>query len=43
MKLDVQGHEHSVLLGAEEFIKDGRLRTIFMELNWGEESDTNHG
>jgi FkbM family methyltransferase len=34
LKLDVQGHEHSVLLGAEGLIKVGRLSTIFMELNW---------
>jgi FkbM family methyltransferase len=35
LKLDVQGHEHSVLLGAKELIGAGHLRTIFMELNWG--------
>ena len=39
LKLDVQGHEHSVLVGAEDLIKSARLRTIFMELNWGRERD----
>lgn len=33
-KLDVQGHEHSVLQGGEGLIKFDRLRAIFMELNW---------
>ena len=35
LKLDVQGHEHSALKGAELLIRAGRVRTIFMELNWG--------
>ena len=34
LKLDVQGHEHAVLKGAEHLIQDGRIGTIFMELNW---------
>ena len=34
LKLDVQGHEHSVLKGAENLIRAGRLGMIFMELNW---------
>lgn len=34
LKLDVQGHEHSVLQGAEGLIKFGRVKIIFMELNW---------
>ena len=34
LKLDVQGHEHSALKGAEYLIRTGRVGTIFMELNW---------
>jgi len=34
LKLDVQGHEHAALRGAEHLIRDGRVGTIFMELNW---------
>ena len=34
LKLDVQGHEHAALEGAEHLIQDGRIGTIFMELNW---------
>jgi FkbM family methyltransferase len=34
LKLDVQGHEYSVLRGAERLIKAGRIGTIFLELNW---------
>jgi FkbM family methyltransferase len=34
LKLDVQGHEHSALKGAEHLIRAGRVGTIFMELNW---------
>ena len=34
LKLDVQGHEHSALKGAEHLIKAGRVGVIFMELNW---------
>jgi FkbM family methyltransferase len=34
LKLDVQGHEHSALKGAEHLIRAGRLGFIFVELNW---------
>jgi FkbM family methyltransferase len=34
LKIDVQGHEHSVLLGARDLIGHGRLGVIYMELNW---------
>ena len=34
LKLDVQGHEYSALRGAERLIREGRVGTIFMELNW---------
>jgi len=34
LKLDVQGHEHWVLKGAERLIRAGRVGTIFVELNW---------
>jgi len=34
LKVDVQGHEHSALKGAEQLIRAGRVGTIFMELNW---------
>lgn len=34
LKLDVQGHEYSVLQGAEQLIRSGQPKTIFMELNW---------
>ena len=35
LKLDIEGHEHAALKGAEHLIRDGRVGTIFMELNWG--------
>lgn len=38
LKLDVQGHEHSALRGAERLIRAGRVGTIFMELNWSAKS-----
>jgi FkbM family methyltransferase len=34
LKLDVQGHEYSVLQGAERLIRSGAIGVIFMELNW---------
>jgi len=34
LKLDVQGHEHSALKGAEQLIRAGRVGMIFVELNW---------
>jgi FkbM family methyltransferase len=37
LKLDIQGHEHAALSGAECLIRAGRIGTIFMELNWGHE------
>jgi len=39
LKLDIQGHEHSALKGAEHLLKNGRIGTIFMELNWAETSN----
>jgi hypothetical protein len=37
LKLDIQGHEHSALSGAECLIRARRIGTIFMELNWASE------
>jgi FkbM family methyltransferase len=34
MKLDIQGHEHSGLRGAERLIRSGHIGIIFLELNW---------
>jgi len=34
LKLDVQGHEHSALMGAQRLLKAGCIGAIFMELNW---------
>jgi len=34
LKLDIQGHEHSALEGAERLIKSGHIGIIFLELNW---------
>ena len=34
MKLDIQGHEHSALEGAERLIRSGHIGIIFLELNW---------
>ena len=34
LKLDIQGHEHVALGGATGLLRDGRLGTIFTELNW---------
>lgn len=34
LKLDIQGHEHAALAGAENLLSTGRLGTIFIELNW---------
>jgi FkbM family methyltransferase len=39
LKLDVQGHEHTVLKGAEHLIKAGGIGTIFMELNWARKAE----
>src|SRR5262249_1171183 len=38
LKLDIQGHEYSALMGAERLIAAGRLGMIFMELNWADET-----
>ena len=34
LKLDIQGQEHSALIGAIDLLQSGRVRMIFMELNW---------
>jgi len=34
LKLDIQGHEHSALEGAEHLLRTGRVGIIFVELNW---------
>jgi FkbM family methyltransferase len=34
IKLDIQGHEHSALEGAERLIRSGHIGIIFLELNW---------
>jgi FkbM family methyltransferase len=38
LKIDIQGHEYAALKGAEELIRAGRVKTIFMELNWSQRS-----
>ena len=40
LKIDVQGHEYAVLKGAEQLIGNGRIGTIFMELNWADHSQS---
>ncbi len=39
MKIDVQGQEGSVLRGATELLREGRIGVILMELNWWAEAD----
>jgi FkbM family methyltransferase len=34
LKLDIQGQEHSALIGASNLIRAGRVGVIFVELNW---------
>jgi FkbM family methyltransferase len=34
MKVDVQGHEYAVLQGAEGLVSGGKLKNVFLELNW---------
>ena len=34
LKLDIQGHEHSALLGAKNMVETGRVGILFLELNW---------
>jgi FkbM family methyltransferase len=41
LKLDIQGHEHMALAGAERLIQAGRIATIFAELNWSEDNPSN--
>jgi FkbM family methyltransferase len=36
MKIDIQGHEHSALKGAERLIRSGHIGIIFLELNWAQ-------
>lgn len=38
LKLDIQGHEHSALEGAERMIRSGHIGIIFLELNWAKNS-----
>jgi len=40
MKLDIQGHEHSALKGAEQLIRSGHIGIIFLELNWAKSAET---
>jgi FkbM family methyltransferase len=35
LKFDMQRYEQLALKGGEHLIRDGRVETIFMELNWG--------
>jgi FkbM family methyltransferase len=37
LKVDVQGHEHDALMGAEKLIGAGRIGLIFCELNWAQD------
>ena len=39
MKIDVQGQEASVLRGATDLLKEGRIGAILLELNWWAEAD----
>jgi FkbM family methyltransferase len=34
LKLDIQGHEYSALVGSSDLIRAKRIGSIFMELNW---------
>lgn len=38
LKLDIQGYEAEALAGAERLLSEGRIGTVFTELNWGENS-----
>jgi FkbM family methyltransferase len=38
LKLDIQGHEHSALQGAQNLIRTGRVGIIFAELNWAKDA-----
>lgn len=35
LKIDVQGHEYEVFLGAKNLLGRGAIRQIFLELDWG--------
>lgn len=37
MKMDIQGHEPTALRGAGALLREGRIRTLFMELNWADD------
>jgi len=39
LKIDVQGQEHLVLQGASGLTTRGRIRMVFMELNWAAQID----
>jgi FkbM family methyltransferase len=39
LKLDIQGHEHLALAGADNLISAGRVGIIFMELNWAKSAE----
>jgi FkbM family methyltransferase len=39
LKLDIQGHEAGALAGAGALLTEGRVGTLFMELNWDEGDD----
>ncbi|PYR30079.1 MAG: hypothetical protein DMF90_28475 [Acidobacteria bacterium] len=40
LKLDIQGHEPSALVGAANMLAGGRIGTIFSELNWARDRAT---
>lgn len=42
LKLDIQGQEHSALVGASGLLRSGQVGTIFIELNWGQ-NETEEG
>jgi FkbM family methyltransferase len=39
MKIDIQGHEHSALEGAERLIRSGHAGIISLELNWAKNAN----
>jgi FkbM family methyltransferase len=36
LKIDIQGQEHSALIGARNMIRNHKITRIFMELNWAQ-------
>lgn len=40
MKMDIQGSEAAALRGAARLLREGRIGTLFIELNWGPEGAT---